>query len=438
MVTSVLAREVACLNEEHAASDGKACARGQSYGFDRGATYISREALRCLANALLLNEPSRQMFVDLGYALKAAERLQVDDRDDEFLISRLLFLLTYNTDLDFETLFAQNRLAASINQHVSRHSERVSSPGRSETTTPPIINMALAETMKLIFNITYYHPKLSSEFTPAIEPIIDILLHEPLPTPPLQPSISYLLNALLNLDLPSLGEVPFAEGNGRPSSVLPPSKSNILLDRLISILDNAVRQTPEAELDQAAATLITLLRRLYELAPAETRTHMRAKLLPSVEDRDKPLGQGDKLAARLLRLSCSPGLPTLRENISSLLFELSDRDANKFVRNIGYGYASGFLMSHDIPVPTSATETNAAAVDDGSEHDVNPITGQRIDAGLDGSAEAAGLPEMTEAEREWEAERLFVLFERLRATGVVDVQNPVRQAMEEGRFEEVD
>ena len=41
-------------------------------------------------------------------------------------------------------------------------------------------------------------------------------------------------------------------------------------------------------------------------------------------------------------------------------------------------------------------------------------------------------------EKEREAERLFVLFERLRATGVVDIKNPVQQAIDEGRFEELD
>ncbi len=44
-----------------------------------------------------------------------------------------------------------------------------------------------------------------------------------------------------------------------------------------------------------------------------------------------------------------------------------------------------------------------------------------------------GRSAMTEEEKEREAERLFVLFERLKATGVVDVKNPV-----ERRFEEVD
>jgi hypothetical protein len=49
------------------------------YAFDQPNSDIStsREALRCLANALLLNPDCRQIFVDLGYALKAAERFEV-------------------------------------------------------------------------------------------------------------------------------------------------------------------------------------------------------------------------------------------------------------------------------------------------------------------------------------------------------------------------
>ncbi|KAL5866316.1 hypothetical protein ACKVWC_011497 [Pyricularia oryzae] len=44
---------------------------------------------------------------------------------------------------------------------------------------------------------------------------------------------------------------------------------------------------------------------------------------------------------------------------------------------------------------------------------------------------------MTQAEKEREAERLFVLFERLRATGMVDVENPVAVAAASGRIQEL-
>lgn len=114
-----------------------------------------------------------------------------------------------------------------------------------------------------------------------------------------------------------------------------------------------------------------------------------------------------------------------------MLFELSGEDPTKFVANVGYGYASGFLMSQNIPVPQNATDSLAEGGGEGVR--INPITGQRLDA----ETYVDEGPPMTDEEKEIEAEKLFVLFERLRATGMVDVVNPVRQAVEEGRFEEL-
>lgn len=159
---------------------------------------------------------------------------------------------------------------------------------------------------------------------------------------------------------------------------------------------------------------------------------MKTELLPSSSDRAQPLGQSDSLASQLLRLTTSPAAPKLKEQILYLLFELSGSDALAFTRNVGYGYAAGFLMTHNIPAPDSVSELgDKVTTVDGQE--VNPITGQRRDM----EPEDQG-PEMTDEEKEREAERLFVLFERLKATGVVDVVNPVEQAAREGRFEEVD
>ncbi|KAK5074566.1 hypothetical protein LTR16_008996 [Cryomyces antarcticus] len=119
------------------------------------------------------------------------------------------------------------------------------------------------------------------------------------------------------------------------------------------------------------------------------------------------------------------------------MFELSDKDPTKFVQNLGYGFAAGFLTSHNIRVPQTAlgrSGTRRSKNGGSSENDVfNPITGQRLDT----ESIDAG-PEMTEAEKEREAEKLFVLFERLKATGVIDVKNPVEQAIDDGRFEELD
>lgn len=408
------------------------------YGLDQKASLpASREALRCLANAFLLNESSRQIFVDLGYPSKAAERLKADDRDDEFLISRILFLLTYGTNLDFEPLLNEHQLIESINQHVSRHARGFSRSGRRKSLNSPIQDMSMVETLKLLFNVTYYYPDTVSKFTPSVEPVVHMILHHPLQTQPLQPPITYLLNALLNLDLKAAEKRTPIGPEARSSPVFPYANPESVVERLATILDAAIRNQPEKDLDQAAAPLCTLLRRIYELATPQMKSWMRWLLLPTAKDRDKPLGQGQTLSSRLLRLSTSPILPSLRENISSLLFELSDQDAAKFVKNIGYGFASGFLMSHNIEIPSSAMEANSTSSSNDVEGDIdiNPVTGQKLSAE---SRDATSAEEMTEEEKEREAERLFVLFERLKATGVIDVKNPVQQAVDEGRFQELD
>ena len=155
----------------------------------------------------------------------------------------------------------------------------------------------------------------------------------------------------------------------------------------------------------------------------------------------------------MLHNSTNVTAPALRDAISHLLFDLSDKDASKFVQNVGYGFASGFLLRNNVPVPASLSATFDACDTNGAQKPVNPITGQFLD-----KEKFAETPEMTEEEKEREAERLFVLFERyvrplwcsqsfgqcetngfarLKKTGVINVQNPVEKALHEGRFEEL-
>lgn len=178
---------------------------------------------------------------------------------------------------------------------------------------------------------------------------------------------------------------------------------------------------------------MTLLRRIFELAPSDVKTDMQTQLLPSNEERTQPLGKTDSLPSRLLRLSTSPTAPRLKEGISSFLFELSNKDAATFIRNVGYGFAAGYLMTHNLPVPSYATGDPGERVTTVDGQEINPVTGQRRDMEPE-----SPLPDMTDEEKEREAEKLFVLFERLKATGVINVVNPVEQALPDGRFEEVE
>lgn len=414
------------------------------HGFYSPSTQTSREALRCLANALLLQPQCRQILVDKGHADKAAEKLKVcmtsttkklvgateaaqsDNSDDEFLTSRILFLLTYDTNLDFDPLVREKGLGDAITQSIYRHSKRYSKNGKKQSSSP-MDDMALSETLKLVFNLTHFYPDFTDIFSKSVPDLLKILARAPVPTPPLQQPICYLINALLNLNL-----------DDKKSNVFPKFDQNCNAAHLIELLDKSITAYKETELDQVAAPLITLMRRIYEIAPESVRKYIQWLLLPTEDDRNKPLGHTDTLSSRLLNLSTAAMLPNLRNQISSMLFELSDKDASTFVHNVGYGFASGFLLSHNIAIPENAMEAFANGGGDTEEEKnkakaYNPITGQRYDTE---EIKDTG-PPMTDAEKEREAERLFVLFERLKATGVVNVKNPVEEAIQSGRIQEL-
>jgi hypothetical protein len=217
------------------------------YGLDRETGATSHEALRCVANAMLLNETSRQTFVDLGYATKAAERLQLGNIDDEFLLCRILFLLTYGTNVDFVTLVNTHALARSLNERTAHHSTAFSQSGRRGSRASPIEDMAMVEALKLIFNITHFYPDLIPAFTPSLKSLVNILLYHDLPSPPLQSPITYILNALLNLDLHS-AQTTGAESKAETSPLFPDQHPEGFIDRLTSYCSKQSRNTPSTNL----------------------------------------------------------------------------------------------------------------------------------------------------------------------------------------------
>jgi hypothetical protein len=258
--------------------------------------------------------------------------------------------------------------------------------------------MALSETLKLIFNITHFHPDQGPHFSASIPNIFKIIVRREIPSPPLTAPINNLINTLLNLDLDNNKDAVFP-------SLDPPCNAA----HLITVLDKSILAYPESELDNTIAPVLTLIRRIYSLAPMQLQKTMQGLLLPTPSERDKPLGKSNTLPARLLNLSTSAFTPNLRGSISAMLFELSDKDAATFVQNVGYGYASGFLMSNNIPMPEEAIRAHAesSSASSSSSIPVNPITGQRLDR-----EQYVDETPMTQEEKEREAERLFVLFER--------------------------
>lgn len=223
------------------------------HGLTKTSSPSSLEALRCLANTMLLEPRTRQIFVDLGYAGQAAERLKNEDSDNEFLLSRILFLTTYECNIDFDPLLKDHALGLSINAHIARHAKQFTE--EDEKSQPNAFEQAaLSESLKLLFNISQFYPNQIPKFTPSIEAIFNILNKMQIPNPPLQPPINYLINALINLDL----------SNHR---AFPESNPNANLNTLATILHHSLSTYSPTQLEPLTTPLLCLLRKLHASAP---------------------------------------------------------------------------------------------------------------------------------------------------------------------------
>ena len=278
--------------------------------------------------------------------------------------------------MDIENLIDHHHLADNINHNIARHAKQYevhkikekqsdrssysSVKGKGEKSKQKakcnvkvdysepgtIEDMSLVETLKLVFNITHLCPQRNEAFSPAISNILRlILMCHVLPDQPMEPPMSQLINALMNLEL---------EANA--SALFPRSDPKAFTERMIDLLDLATTAYPERNLERQVAPILLLMRKVYSLAPRQVKIHMRALLLPTADDRAQPLGKTDTLSCRIPRLSTSPLTPTVRKELSSLLFEMSDKDAIDFVQNVGYGFSSGLLFQLNVQVSDNALE----------------------------------------------------------------------------------
>ncbi|KAJ2636744.1 hypothetical protein GGF40_002816 [Coemansia sp. RSA 1286] len=184
----------------------------------------------------------------------------------------------------------------------------------------------------------------------------------------------------------------------------------------------------QAELTPVTLVLLRLVAEHLEIRkqilcrvyPEDTRT-VEVEKLP--EERSG-------ISAKLVRLLRIPQGGMLPGAVGDLLLALMSQDVKQFIMAVGYGNAAGYMLARGIDIPEDVLQQVAGAGAD--QVPVDPVTGRAFDQ----EAVDRELAAMTDEEKEREAERLFVLFERLNKTGIIKVENPVRMATQSGRFEE--
>lgn len=173
---------------------------------------------------------------------------------------------------------------------------------------------------------------------------------------------------------------------------------------------------------------------------------MREWLLPEDLDRTSPLEARADLLGRCLRLLASIHNARLKDAIGEMLYAICESDrtsdnhicldtadtsgkltASTLASYVGYGNVAGFLFNKGVMSAPPASGAAGAPATTADGVPINPITGVA-------QKPAPSEPEMSDEEKEREAEKLFVLFDRLERSGAIPPsQNPVRKAIAEGK-----
>ncbi|KAI7902845.1 guanine nucleotide exchange factor synembryn-domain-containing protein [Cokeromyces recurvatus] len=410
------------------------------------------EALKCISNCIFLNNDTKT-YLEQENIISSCQSilLQFEDQrldiDFQFLICRILFFMTVDR-YDIIQDLIQSNISHSIEKILSENIHQLETPHFRQMIDPSVpINplTVTSEALKLLFNLMLFDARQNSNeiasehFKNCLTPIFHLLFKTPYAkTQPLIPPHSQAIHALMQFSYTTIEEVWLAQSEWI-SQLYDKQKDEhgfqFIVNTLVDVLDRAIHALiPEGDPDQDGVQQIDsiiapLLLVLTSLAEGNTllKQLMVEAMLPNEKDRHKPVHEGHSLSAYLIRLMTSTMMPQTRDATCETLFILCDKDANKFTQQVGYGNAIGYLFNKGIPMqPPKREEENGK--------DINPITGQYMS-----SEPEKDLKDMTDEEKEREAERLFVLFERLKKTGIIDVENPIAKAMRESdsRFEEI-
>ncbi|KAI6033834.1 hypothetical protein PISMIDRAFT_23831 [Pisolithus microcarpus 441] len=178
----------------------------------------------------------------------------------------------------------------------------------------------------------------------------------------------------------------------------------------------------ESSMSDVITPLVLLITR-FCLGDEDAKLRIRNWFVPESLDRTKPLEGRDDVLGRCLRVLQSVYHDRLGKCIGEMFYAMYDSNPTNLT-TLGYGNFAGFLFNKGIATGPPQSET-APQMTTSDGMPIDPITGTVV--------KEREPSDMTDEEKEQEAEKLFVLFDRLERSGALPPsQNPVRKAMQKG------
>ncbi|KAL7751309.1 hypothetical protein RI367_003169 [Sorochytrium milnesiophthora] len=381
---------------------------------------IPAEALKVIANALYLQDDMMPIFDRIGGLTAATQRIHPakSSRTEQFLLGRILFLMTADP--------AHVSTAYNNGQTLNTFEELFTSLDLEAANVPEQSVTIVCEVLKVIFNFMTHMRSLESKETKPFHRFIPVCLR--VLRLPLLPSIhpmaqphSHAIHCLINFPanydiLFSSGETAFDQTMSSLGHILEIELKKLPLQSTVDDVGASTSSLARSSTDLRASPddyLAPLFALLIHFAADNQKAKERMQKLITPEDLDRSVSpeQGKSITHRLMLLMTNVEFPTIKSYAEELLFILCDRDASKLVAYLGFGNAAGFLVNRGM---LNASSLSRPPVNP----NINPITGQLERPELD------ELMQMTDEEKEAEAERLFVLFDKLNQNGIIKAIDP--------------
>ncbi|XP_060884082.1 synembryn-A [Labrus mixtus] len=389
-----------------------------------------KEAMKVLCNVVYNSTWAQERFSALRLLCGLTERLSSSRSSSspscgQFYELRLMFLMTalrpeLRTQLQQEggVSILTAAMESSLEVQWKDQYECVSSPAEAAAPISLEASQRVIEILKILFNITYsMHRQEPNEEDAALYRHLVAILRLCLTrkctlsddTDELQGHTVNLLSALPLQCLDVLLVAPL-QGDSQPSQGVNMDCVHILLLFMERRLESG---------DKIKEKLTPVLNLLTESCRAhrETRHYVRKHILPPLRDVSHRPEEGSTVKNRLIRLMTH--LDTdLKHCAADLIFVLCKENVRRFVKYTGYGNAAGLLATRGLlGGQTSRTLSSDTQYSSDSDSDteeyrqvkdrVNPVTG-RVEAEQPDPMEG-----MTEDEKEEEAKRLIMLFNKL-------------------------
>ncbi|CAL1595646.1 unnamed protein product [Knipowitschia caucasica] len=390
------------------------------------------EALKCLCNVVFNSPAAQQVSVELqlGPALCGSLQSSHSWSHEVGLFSlRLLFLLSALRP-DVRATLRERRAVPLLTTMLEQTLEvRWMGPYEAEPVDPeaaPIpaqTNDRVMEALKALFNLTLNHPD-TEEDEHQFRVIVGILRHLlMLRTETMEKTEevhSHAVNLLNNLPVSCLDVLLPPTGGAQNYSgknLEAQNYSGKNLEAVELLLEFMEKRIDKSSNYKEGLTPVLCLLTEASRHHREIRRFLKAQVLPPLKNLKVKPEVGSSLRNKLVRLMTHVDLG-VKHAAAEFLFVLCKEKVASLLKYTGYGNAAGLLMARGLLVGGQG-ETQYSEGEDSDTEEYKSATNFDIMSGCEEDPRPNPMEEMTEEQKEHEAEKLFRIINEMKRHNVI-------------------